>query len=224
MNIDNIDFRHNVASILIEYRNKHSLTQKDLADYFKVSYQTISKWEREIVFPSAESLILLSKLTGYSIDQIINQNEMLEGYVYVKDVINDANKIFLSSDKEPNLKDRVYKINIQSRKRSSNFGKYKLRIFDLEKVYKRYVNFEFYTNIKEFDIELRTVTSKNISTVNVFESDHFLQYKVNYLSDKILIENANLRVIKTNSDIRNAIIFTITILFLISIVIFAVLT
>ncbi len=224
MNIENIDFRNNVSNILVEYRNRNNLTQKDLAEYFKVSYQTISKWEREVMFPSAESLILMSKLTGYSIDQIINPTEGLEGHLYVRDIINNKNVVFLSNIDEPNLNDRVYKINIQSRKRSSNSSMYRLKIFGTERKYKRYVNFEFYTNIKEFDIELRTVLSKNVATVKVFESNHFIQYRVNELRDKIIIENANLRIAGIKFDVRNAIVFPISLVFILGIVVFAIMT
>lgn len=44
-----------------QYRKKHGITQKELADVLCVSPQTISKWERDECYPDISFLPILAK-------------------------------------------------------------------------------------------------------------------------------------------------------------------
>lgn len=53
-------------------RNKNNLSQEELAAKMGVSRQAVSKWERAEASPDTENLILLAKLYGVSIDELLN--------------------------------------------------------------------------------------------------------------------------------------------------------
>lgn len=53
-------------------RNKNNFSQEELAAKMGVSRQAVSKWERAEASPDTENLILLAKLYGVSIDELLN--------------------------------------------------------------------------------------------------------------------------------------------------------
>ncbi len=55
-------------------RTSKGLTQKDLADMVNVSFQSISKWEKDEVEPDIQTLTKLSTILGTSIDELVNSN------------------------------------------------------------------------------------------------------------------------------------------------------
>lgn len=57
-----------------ELRIKNNLSQEDLASKLNVSRQAISKWEQDITLPDTNNLILLSKLFGITLDELVNQD------------------------------------------------------------------------------------------------------------------------------------------------------
>lgn len=57
---------------LAEVRMEHRLTQEELADKIGVTRQSISKWERGVISPSAINLIALGKLYGISLDVLVD--------------------------------------------------------------------------------------------------------------------------------------------------------
>lgn len=61
-----------IANRLRQMRNKNNLSQEELAAKIGVSRQAVSKWERAEASPDTENLILLSKLYGVSIDELLN--------------------------------------------------------------------------------------------------------------------------------------------------------
>lgn len=61
-----------IGNNLEKFRTNMHLTQKSVANAIHVSRQTISNWEREISYPSLESLINLSCLYHVSIDQLLD--------------------------------------------------------------------------------------------------------------------------------------------------------
>ncbi|MDE6762580.1 MAG: helix-turn-helix transcriptional regulator [Oscillospiraceae bacterium] len=61
-----------IANRLRQMRNKNNLSQEELAAKMGVSRQAVSKWERAEASPDTENLILLAKLYGVSIDELLN--------------------------------------------------------------------------------------------------------------------------------------------------------
>ncbi|MEZ3453868.1 MAG: helix-turn-helix domain-containing protein [Oscillospiraceae bacterium] len=61
-----------IANRLRQMRNKNNLSQEELAAKMGVSRQAVSKWERAEASPDTENLILLAKLYGISIDELLN--------------------------------------------------------------------------------------------------------------------------------------------------------
>ena len=56
-------------------RNDKNLTQKDLADQVHVTFQTVSKWEKDENEPDVATLRELSKLFGCSMDFLLSEEE-----------------------------------------------------------------------------------------------------------------------------------------------------
>lgn len=71
MNID-------IANRLYELRKKSNFSQEELAEKIGVSRQAVSKWERAEASPDTDNLILLSKLYGVSMDELLTTNEPVE--------------------------------------------------------------------------------------------------------------------------------------------------
>ena len=56
-------------------RNDKGLTQKDLADQVHVTFQTVSKWEKDENEPDVSTLREIAKLFGVTVDYLINEDE-----------------------------------------------------------------------------------------------------------------------------------------------------
>ena len=56
-------------------RTEKGLTQKDLADQLHVTFQTISKWEKDENEPDLATVRELAKLFGCSLDYLLSENE-----------------------------------------------------------------------------------------------------------------------------------------------------
>lgn len=64
----------NIGKHLKTLREKNNLTQEQLADKLFVSRSNVSKWERNINLPDAETLLELSKIFNVSVDDILLGN------------------------------------------------------------------------------------------------------------------------------------------------------
>ena len=64
----------NIGKQLKTLREKNNLTQEQLADKLFVSRSNVSKWERNISLPDAETLLELSKIFNVSVDDILLGN------------------------------------------------------------------------------------------------------------------------------------------------------
>ena len=62
---------------LQELRKSKSLTQEQLAKKLFVSRTAISKWESGKGYPSIDSLKLISKFFGVTVDELISSDELL---------------------------------------------------------------------------------------------------------------------------------------------------
>lgn len=59
------------ANRLFQYRKKHNLSQEELAEKIGVSRQAISKWERAEASPDTDNLIILAKIYGVTLDELL---------------------------------------------------------------------------------------------------------------------------------------------------------
>lgn len=60
-----------IANRLLQYRKKNNLSQEELAGKIGVSRQAVSKWERAEASPDTDNLILLAKLYGVTLDELL---------------------------------------------------------------------------------------------------------------------------------------------------------
>ena len=70
-----------IANRLVELRKKSGLSQEDLAEKLGLSRQAVSKWERAEASPDTDNLIVLAKLYGVSLDDILNTDEPVEDII-----------------------------------------------------------------------------------------------------------------------------------------------
>lgn len=59
------------ANILLQFRKKSGLSQEELASKIGVSRQAVSKWERAEASPDTDNLILLAKVYGVTLDELL---------------------------------------------------------------------------------------------------------------------------------------------------------
>ncbi len=73
--------KNNLAENLYSLRQRASLSQEEFAEKLGVSRQAVSKWERSEAYPDTENLILISKMFGVTIDELLNAdiNSKAEG-------------------------------------------------------------------------------------------------------------------------------------------------
>ena len=60
-----------IANRLVQLRKSNNLSQEDLAGKIGVSRQAVSKWERAEASPDTDNLILLSKIYGISLNEML---------------------------------------------------------------------------------------------------------------------------------------------------------
>lgn len=63
------------GSTLKRYRLQNGYTQKQVADYLKISQSNISDWENNISRPEYENIIALSKLYGETIEALLGLDD-----------------------------------------------------------------------------------------------------------------------------------------------------
>lgn len=87
----------NIGKHLKTLREKNNLTQGQLADKLFVSRSNVSKWERNISLPDAETLLELSKIFNVSVDDILlgnNKNDS-SGVLNIYKQIEKQKKVML---------------------------------------------------------------------------------------------------------------------------------
>lgn len=62
------------ANRLCAYRKHNGLSQEELAEKVGVSRQAVSKWERAEASPDIDTLILLAKIYGVTLDELLNND------------------------------------------------------------------------------------------------------------------------------------------------------
>lgn len=61
-----------IAERLCAYRKSQGFSQEELAERIGVSRQAVSKWERAEASPDTDNLILLAKIYGVTLDELLN--------------------------------------------------------------------------------------------------------------------------------------------------------
>ena len=88
----------NIGKHLKTLREKNNLTQEQLADKLFVSRSNVSKWERNISLPDAETLLELSKIFNVSVDDILLGNDKNDssGVLNIYKQIEKQKKVMLN--------------------------------------------------------------------------------------------------------------------------------
>ncbi len=64
-----------IANRLVQLRKQHNLSQEELAAKLGISRQAVSKWERAEASPDTDNLILLSRVYGVSVDELLRTED-----------------------------------------------------------------------------------------------------------------------------------------------------
>jgi len=64
-----------IANRLVNLRKKNNLSQEELAAKLGISRQAVSKWERAEASPDTDNLIMLAKLYGISLDEMLSSED-----------------------------------------------------------------------------------------------------------------------------------------------------
>ena len=64
-----------IANRLVQLRKQHGLSQEELAARLGLSRQAVSKWDRAEASPDTDNLILLSRVYGVSIDELLRTED-----------------------------------------------------------------------------------------------------------------------------------------------------
>ena len=64
-----------IANRLVTLRKRNSLSQEALAEKLGISRQAVSKWERAEASPDTDNLILLSRIYGISMDELLSTED-----------------------------------------------------------------------------------------------------------------------------------------------------
>lgn len=64
-----------IANRLVKLRKQNNLSQEGLAEKLGISRQAVSKWERAEASPDTDNLILLARLYGISLDELLKTED-----------------------------------------------------------------------------------------------------------------------------------------------------
>lgn len=78
------------ANRLYQYRKQHNLSQEELANKIGVSRQAVSKWERAEASPDTDNLILLSKIYGVTLDEMLQEGDVADSPDFASDSTDDS--------------------------------------------------------------------------------------------------------------------------------------
>lgn len=69
------DMNIEIANRLVNLRKQNNLSQEALAEKLGISRQAVSKWERAEASPDTDNLILLARLYGVSLDELLKTED-----------------------------------------------------------------------------------------------------------------------------------------------------
>ena len=64
-----------IANRMVQLRKSHNLSQEALAEKLGISRQAVSKWERAEASPDTDNLIMLARLYGISLDELLKTED-----------------------------------------------------------------------------------------------------------------------------------------------------
>lgn len=64
-----------IANRMVQLRKQHGYSQEQLAEKLGLSRQAVSKWERAEASPDTDNLIILSRIYGISLDELLKTDE-----------------------------------------------------------------------------------------------------------------------------------------------------
>lgn len=67
-----------IANRLVNLRKTNNLSQEALTEKLGISRQAVSKWERAEASPDTDNLILLARLYGVSLDELLKTEDEIE--------------------------------------------------------------------------------------------------------------------------------------------------
>ena len=65
------DWKEAIGERLLALRMQKGMTQEELAEYLKVSRQSVSKWELNKTLPDVDKMVQLADLYGVSMDHLV---------------------------------------------------------------------------------------------------------------------------------------------------------
>ncbi|MFO7636023.1 MAG: zinc ribbon domain-containing protein [Clostridia bacterium] len=83
--------------VFVEIRKRNNLTQDDVAKRLYVTRQAVSRWEKGETIPNSETLKMISKEFGISIDEMLgsDRNKICQSCTYP---MNDINEFGTNTD------------------------------------------------------------------------------------------------------------------------------
>lgn len=81
--------RKTVGEIISYLRKEKNMTQNDLAEKMNVTDKAVSKWERNLSCPDANSIPKLAEILGISVEELLNAQTKQENSK-ADDIINIA--------------------------------------------------------------------------------------------------------------------------------------
>ena len=63
-----------LGETILKLREEKKMSQEEFAEYFHVTRQTISNWEKEKSFPDLQTLVKISDMAGVSVDAMLRDN------------------------------------------------------------------------------------------------------------------------------------------------------
>lgn len=63
-----------IGETILKLREKKKMSQEEFAQYFHVTRQTISNWEKEKSFPDLQTIVEISDAAGVSVDAMLKDN------------------------------------------------------------------------------------------------------------------------------------------------------
>ena len=164
-NFDAINYKK-MGKFIAELRKEKKMTQEELAQKIPIGRQAVSKWERGISIPDASTLIILSKIFGVTINDILN------GEIIKNDDKEKNNDVLLS----------LYDDRNKSKKKLKYLFVVILVLFLLFLIYYFFMS---YGKTKVYNIsgEGENLTSVNGIFVETNENLYLTIYDIGYLDD-----------------------------------------
>ncbi len=89
-----------IANRLVNLRKNNNLSQEALAEKLGISRQAVSKWERAEASPDTDNLILLARLYGVSLDELLKTEDEIPLSREEAQEISDSGAVPPSSDND----------------------------------------------------------------------------------------------------------------------------